>query len=639
MNLDVAQMSLDPDGNPRHAFFDDVLFGMRERARVDGFHLLLLTTLAGTRTGVDVPYLDLCRHRALDGIVLVSYLPEENGLIELVQSDLPCVAIDTRVFGPRSGFVTSDNVGGAAQAVHHLATLGRRRIAFIGGSGPERTSVDRRLGYESALAAHGLELLPEYVRHAHWDHTRAREEARRLLRLSEPPDALFVASDRMAIGVMAAIEEAGLRVPEDVAVVGFDDSDLARLVAPPLSSVRQDVSGLGATAIELLGQILSGAERASSTLILPTELVLRRSSSGSEPRKRRLLHRRRPAEHWAEPDEGRIAPAELHAHLVKPQHLAKEVLERIARPAPSSPGGERALVALATITVPHQDFRHAYFDDLFYALRAHAFACDVDLLTLTSLEIEGGSESIPLLELARRHGALGVILLSMPLEQPETAALVDSDLPCVVIGRDVLGHRTGFVTSDNVDGAVQAVRHLGESGCRRVAFLGGHGHERSSIDRRFGYQSELARLGLEQRDDYICNARWDHRRAYEETRRLLALRKPPDAIFAASDVMAIGVIAAIEALGLRCPDDVKVVGFDDIELARLLSPSLSSVRQDRMSLAGAALDSLLRMVESPDKPPPVSVQPVRLIVRESSGGHAPGAPDGRPLAPAPAVRP
>ena len=132
MNLDLAQMASGQNGSSRHPFFDEVLFGMSARARASDFYLLLLTTLSGTATGLDVPYLELCRERHVDGIVLVSFPPEEPGLIELVQSELPCVAIDTHVFGPRSAFVISDNVAGGSTAVHHLAALGRRRIAFIG---------------------------------------------------------------------------------------------------------------------------------------------------------------------------------------------------------------------------------------------------------------------------------------------------------------------------------------------------------------------------------------------------------------------------------------------------------------------------------------------------------------------------
>ena len=94
---------------------------------------------------------------------------------------------------------------------------------------------------------------------------------------------------------------------------------------------------------------------------------------------------------------------------------------------------------------------------------------------------------------------------------------------------------------------------------------------------------------------------------------------PPTAVFAASDMMAVGAIKVIEEAGLRCPDDVAVVGFDDIQLAELVSPSLTTIRQDKRGLGAAAARSLVQLIDEPDTTPPVSELPVELIARESSG--------------------
>ena len=272
------------------------------------------------------------------------------------------------------------------------------------------------------------------------------------------------------------------------------------------------------------------------------------------------------------------------------------------------------------LRTPDQAFRRAFLDDICCAIRANAFRHDIDLLTLSCVT-PGESRGTSLLELCRRHGAEGIIVVSLPYDDPETTALADSELPCVAIDIDLLGSRAGFVMSDNVSGAVQAVHHLAERGCRRIAFLSGYGVERVCIDRRFGYQSELARLGLEQRQEYVRLAKWDHGIAYEETRQLLELPAPPDGIFAASDVMAIGAMKAILDKGLRIPEDVAVVGFDDIDYAQLLTPSLTTIRQNRADLAGAAVEALLKMLERPKEAPPVSVLQVELVVRESSAPH------------------
>jgi len=113
-------------------------------------------------------------------------------------------------------------------------------------------------------------------------------------------------------------------------------------------------------------------------------------------------------------------------------------------------------------------------------------------------------------------------------------------------------------------------------------------------------------------------ANWIPDRAYEATQAFLALPEPPDAIFCASDVMAIGAMAAVEAAGLKIPGDIAVVGFDDIDYARLVEPSLTTVRQSQDALAEGLIAAMLRLLERPDEPPMVSVIPVELVVRESS---------------------
>lgn len=612
MSLDLARMMPVESETTRHPYFDEVLFGMSARAHAAGFHLLLLTTRPGATTGFGIPYLELCRERRLNGIVFVSFPAEEPGLIEVIQSELPCVAIDTHVFGPRSTFVISDNVGGGSDATRHLISLGRKRIAFIGGTGPERASVDRRLGYESALADLELELCPERVVNADWNHAEAHAQTQRLLGLPEPPDAIFCASDVMAIGALCAIEEAGLRVPEDVAVVGFDDSDLARLVKPSLTSVHQDVIGLGATAVEVMLRILEDPQALLPAPVLPVRLEIRESSVGTEKPEQRDQN-----------VEGRLSSAAVYRHLGEIESLATGVFRRsgAARPRGSRPASKRGLIALAMFRAPGQTFRRAFLDDIYCNIRANAFLHDIDLLGFSYIT-PGEPRNTSLLELCQQHGCEGIIVVSPPFTDPETTALAESELPCVAIDIDLLGNRAGFVMSDNVSGAVQAVLHLAERGRRRIAFLSG-GTERVAIDRHFGYQSELARLGLEQREEYVRVVGWDHKIAYEETRRLLELSIPPDGIFAASDVMAIGAISAIEEAGLRIPEDVAVVGFDDIEFSRLLTPSLTTIRQNRVRLAGAAVEALLQMLERPEETPPVSIVPVELVVRESSGGELP----------------
>ena len=219
------------------------------------------------------------------------------------------------------------------------------------------------------------------------------------------------------------------------------------------------------------------------------------------------------------------------------------------------------------------------------------------------------------------------MILSQPEHEGEVIALAEAGFPCVAVGIDLLGKGIGFVISDNVGGAAKAVSHLVETGRRRIAFIGGRNDTRATVDRHFGYQGELERLGLEYRREHVAMADWLPDIAHDEMKRMLSLPEPPDAVFCGSDVMAIAAMSAVEEVGLRIPGDIAVVGFDDIEFAALVTPSLTTVRQDPRKIAEAVVKSILQLLANPDEPP-AFVLPVELVVRES----APGAePDRRPV--------
>ncbi|MHB8060623.1 MAG: LacI family DNA-binding transcriptional regulator, partial [Gaiellaceae bacterium] len=380
MNLDPQMLSVEGGRTRQHAFFDDVLFGIRMRADAGNVDILLLTGVSAQVSGEASHYLDICRHHGAEGIVLAAFLPDEPELVELVESGFPTVAIDTQLFGPRASFIGSDNVGGAAAAVRHLAELGRKRIAYIGAWGPEPANIDRRLGYESVLGEFGLELRDEYVLHAGWLHQRAYERTRQLLELPEPPDAIFCVSDVMAIGAMLAIEQAGLRIPEDIAVVGFDDSDYAAIAVPSITSVRQNLAGLGTAAVEAILRMVDSPDSAPPTSVLPVELVVRESTVGKAPAGASAAPPRA-ARDEVERIEILSSPA-----IVEPAsrlssavlfQLLDETNDALSRAPGGAPAGsrrqewrpdKRRLVALALDTAPDQSFRHAFFDELFYGL-------------------------------------------------------------------------------------------------------------------------------------------------------------------------------------------------------------------------------------------------------------------------------
>lgn len=228
----------------------------------------------------DVPsreaYLRLIREQQVDGLILSGPRSDDPLLNELANEQFPLI-LHGRVPGSGFPYVDVDNRAGAYQAVTHLIKLGHRRIGFISNaplsySGAE----DRYAGYRQALAEHSIELDDSLVRWGAFLPETGQSAMEGLLSLPERPTAVFGASDVVAIGAMSAIQGAGLSVPGDVAVVGFDDIFLAAHTHPQLTTVRVPAYRLGWTAAEILIGLIEGAEDKSS-VALETELVIRAS--------------------------------------------------------------------------------------------------------------------------------------------------------------------------------------------------------------------------------------------------------------------------------------------------------------------------------------------------------------------------
>jgi LacI family transcriptional regulator len=217
-----------------------------------------------------------------DGLLIVSTLPPEAELERLRRTVLPCVLVDAVEPGLPS--VVIDDVAGGRLATRHLVELGHRRIAFIGDAPPEFSfgwSLDRKYGYEQELEAAGIEPRREYVRQGtRYPHV-ARATALELLRLPEPPTAIFAASDTQALGVLEAARSLGVAVPEQLSVVGFDDLDVAQFVG--LTTVRQPLYESGRRGARLLLRALGGRPLPPRAEELPLELVVRRTT-GAAPR-------------------------------------------------------------------------------------------------------------------------------------------------------------------------------------------------------------------------------------------------------------------------------------------------------------------------------------------------------------------
>jgi LacI family transcriptional regulator len=267
----------------------------------------------------------------------------------------------------------------------------------------------------------------------------------------------------------------------------------------------------------------------------------------------------------------------------------------------------------------HPDLLHPFFQEVLVGLKHGAGAGGYDLLLFASEEPGngfGGAHSY--LRRAEHHGVDGVVVMGFDGRDPEINKLAESNLACIAVDADLGGPRTGYVMSENREGAALAVRHLFELGHRRIATITGPMQTWPGRDRLEGYRSELAACGLEPRDDYVITGDFYDESGHRGTRELLALAEPPTAVFAASDLMAAGALRAAHELGVRVPDDLAVIGFDDIGLASLIQPQLTTVRQDMHGIGEAAARGLARMIEDPQAAPVRAFVPTRLVVRASS---------------------
>ncbi|MFL6135062.1 MAG: LacI family DNA-binding transcriptional regulator [Nocardioidaceae bacterium] len=203
----------------------------------------------------------------------------------LARARVPFVLIDpaAELPSPEVATVGATNWAGGLSAAHHLLGLGHRRIAVIGGPAAMLCSRARISGYVAALASAGVEIDPALIRHGNFLHTGGYEAARELLALPEPPTAIFSGSDEQAFGVAEAARVTGLRIPEDLSVVGFDDLPMSRWFSPPLTTVRQPLVKMGRTAADMLSAMIDGRGPHGRQVELATELIVR-SSTAPPPR-------------------------------------------------------------------------------------------------------------------------------------------------------------------------------------------------------------------------------------------------------------------------------------------------------------------------------------------------------------------
>ncbi|MDF2961626.1 MAG: hypothetical protein K0S39_3361 [Paenibacillus sp.] len=256
----------------------DEINAVRSVAGNSGYDLLVFANINKEHA----TYTTLCRERGVDGVFLILNREEKkktDQINELQQSGIPCVTVNFHLEGDRCSYVESNNRQGTKDAVSHLIDLGHRRIGFIGGDTYGKAGVDRVNGYRDALDEAGIPFDPDLVDFGYFTESGAVEAAARLFKRSKNISALFIASDSMAFTVIKTLKERGLKVPEDVSIVGWGDHKESARFDPPLTTIRLERYEQGRLATELLIQMIEDVHCKPKLITLPCRLITRHSTA------------------------------------------------------------------------------------------------------------------------------------------------------------------------------------------------------------------------------------------------------------------------------------------------------------------------------------------------------------------------
>jgi LacI family transcriptional regulator len=264
-----------------YPYFSHVLFGVSEALYEQDMRLVLCPTMHEHER--EVTLLERLLHGTTDGAVII--LPEETSdeLEQLLNHGYRFVVIDPQQpLNERIPAVSAAHTAGAAQAMDHLLSLGHRRIGAITGPRDGKATADRRRGYYAALGEAGIAPDPTLEIESNFELPGGAAAAERLLSLPEPPTAIFAFNDNMAIGTMQVARARGIRVPEELSIIGFDDLDEASIVNPALTTNRQPLAEMGRIAVSLLTRLLDDQRLEALHVELATRLVVRESTAARQ---------------------------------------------------------------------------------------------------------------------------------------------------------------------------------------------------------------------------------------------------------------------------------------------------------------------------------------------------------------------
>jgi DNA-binding LacI/PurR family transcriptional regulator len=240
-----------------------------------GYEFILLAT--DSLRQKEMTFLELCRHKNLDGAVVMGLNMNDAYYKELEDSPIPCALMDMDVTGDNICLISTDNKSASYEAVEHLIKKGRKEIAILNGKENARVSRDRLLGYKKALEANGIPIDPDYIVYTDFSADDALEKAKVMLTRHKRIDAIFCASDLIAFGTLAAASEMNIQVPEDLSIVGFDDIFAARYAFRGLTTVSQNYYKIGSRATECVIDMVEG-KQTPKRIVVSHDFIIRNTT-------------------------------------------------------------------------------------------------------------------------------------------------------------------------------------------------------------------------------------------------------------------------------------------------------------------------------------------------------------------------
>lgn len=267
--------------NIANPFYNELAQGIEATARGFGYNIIFCCTHSDLST--EKHHIEILRSKGVDGIIFSSAHIDDPNIIALAEEDFPIVLVNRRTYHPvvkeRVDYVGVDNFLGGFLAVEHLIRIGHKRIGVVGGSTESSVGHERLEGGKRAFEVYGIEKIDDYFLEGNFLKESGYQGGKRFLQMTKPPTAIFATNDYMALGIYQALLEEGIKVPEDFALVGFNDIEFASIKGVELTTIGQKKFEMGAMAVRILVERIEkpeGEEKVREILLKP-ELIIRKT--------------------------------------------------------------------------------------------------------------------------------------------------------------------------------------------------------------------------------------------------------------------------------------------------------------------------------------------------------------------------